>query len=105
MYIMIKRSKCFKIIFHSLIKTYNVSAMKMHKMATKVGGIVRGVFTELLYLKLKLISLNVIKMLLVVLGKQLLKILLNALLQHQDNLNIMKNAQNQLNLHKLENLN
>ncbi len=54
----------------------------------------------LLFLKVKLTSLNVIKILLVVLEKQLLKILLNTLLQHQGHLNILMNALNQLNLHK-----
>ncbi len=28
------------------IKIYNVSAMKMNKLATKISGIVRGVFTD-----------------------------------------------------------
>ncbi len=69
--------------------------MKMHKMATKIGGIVRGVFTDTIFLKVKSTSLNVIKMLLVVLEKQLLKILLNTLIQHQENLNILMNALNQ----------
>jgi hypothetical protein len=56
--------------------------MKMHQMATKIGGIVRGVLLTLLFLKEKLTNLNAIKMLLVVLEKQLLKTLLNALMQH-----------------------
>ncbi len=28
--------------------------MKMHKMATKMGGIVRGVFTDTIFLQVKL---------------------------------------------------
>jgi hypothetical protein len=27
-------------------KIYNISAMKMHQMATKIGWVVRGVFTD-----------------------------------------------------------
>ena len=57
------------------------------------------------YTYLKSTNLNVIKILLVVLEKQLLKILLNASIQNQEHLIILKNAQNQLNLHKLKNLN
>ncbi len=63
--------------------------MKMHRMATKIGGIVLGVFTDTIILEEKLTSLNVIKMLLVELEKQKLKILLNALTQHQEHLIIL----------------
>ncbi len=62
-------------------------------------------FTDTVILRVKLTSLNVTKILLVVLGKQILKILLNALIQHQENLNILMSAHNQLILHKLKNLN
>ncbi len=79
--------------------------MKLHQMATKIGGIVLGVSTDTIYLKVKLTSLNVIKMLLVVQEKQILKILLNALIQHKENLNMLNNVPNQLNLHKLKNSN
>ncbi len=39
-----------------------------------------------------------------VLEKKLSKVLLNAFIQHQENLNILRNALNQLNLHKLKKL-
>jgi hypothetical protein len=41
-----KRVKSFQNYLPFFYKIYNVSAMKMHKMATKIGGIVRGVFTD-----------------------------------------------------------
>ena len=100
-----KKIKSFQNYLPFFYKIYNVSAMKMHQMATKIGGIVRGVLLIQLFSKVKLINLNVMKILLVVLEKQLLKIILNASIQYQENLNILKNALNQLNLHKLKNLN
>ena len=102
-----KKIKSFQNYLPFFYKIYNVSAMKMHKMATKIGGIVRGVFTDTIikFLKVKSTNLNVIKILLVVLEKQLLKILLNASIQNQEHLIILKSARNQLNLHKLKNLN
>ncbi len=39
------KSKVFIIIFF-FYKIHNVSAMKMHQMATKIGSIVRVVFTD-----------------------------------------------------------
>jgi hypothetical protein len=78
--------------------------MKMYQMATRVGGIVRGVFLILLFLEVKLTSLNGIKTLLVVLEKQKLKILLNSSIQHQEHLIILMNALNQFNYHNLKNL-
>ena len=41
-----KRVKSFQNYLPFFYKIYNVSAMKMHQMATKIGGIVRGVFTD-----------------------------------------------------------
>ncbi len=41
-----KKIKVFQNYLPFFYKIYNVSAMKMHKMATKIGGIVRGVFTD-----------------------------------------------------------
>jgi hypothetical protein len=41
-----KKIKSFQNYLPFFYKIYNVSAMKMHKMATKIGGIVRGVFTD-----------------------------------------------------------
>ncbi len=79
--------------------------MKIHQTATKIGGSYVVFLLTLLFLKVKLTILNIIKMLLVVLEKQLLKILLNALIQNQEHLNILNNALNQLNLHKLKNSN
>jgi hypothetical protein len=79
--------------------------MKMHQMTTKIGGIVRGVFTGTIIFEGKIYKPNVIKMLLVVSEKQQSKTLLNALKKPQEHLIILKNALNQLNLHKLKNLN
>ena len=41
-----KKIKSFQNYLPFFYKIYNVSAMKMHQMATKIGGIVRGVFTD-----------------------------------------------------------
>ena len=41
-----KRVKSFQNYLPFFYKIYNISAMKMHQMATKIGGIVRGVFTD-----------------------------------------------------------
>ena len=41
-----KRVKSFQNYLPFFYKIYNVSAMKMHQMATRIGGIVRGVFTD-----------------------------------------------------------
>ena len=41
-----KKIKVFQNYLPFFYKIYNVSAMKMHKMATKIGGIVRSVFTD-----------------------------------------------------------
>ncbi len=104
MYTKIKNKKLSK-LSSIIYKFYNVSAMKTHQMTIKIGGGVRGLYLILFFLKVKLTSLNVKKMLLVVLEKQQLKILLNALIQHQEHLIMFMNALNQLNLHKLKNLN
>jgi len=41
-----KKVKSFQNYLPFFYKIYNLSAMKMHQMATKIGGIVRGVFTD-----------------------------------------------------------
>jgi len=41
-----KKIKSFQNYLPFFYKIYNVSAMKMHQMATKIGGFVRGVFTD-----------------------------------------------------------
>ena len=41
-----KKIKSFQNYLPFFYKIYNVSAMKMHQMAIKIGGIVRGVFTD-----------------------------------------------------------
>ncbi len=46
MYMIIKKVKVFQNYLPFFYKIYNVSAMKMHQMSTKTGGIVRGVFTD-----------------------------------------------------------
>jgi hypothetical protein len=77
----------------------------MHQMATKLVEFYVVCLLILLFLKVKLTSLNVIKMLLVASEKQQLKISLNALIQHQEYLITLMNALYQLNLHILKNLN
>ena len=41
-----KRVKSFQNYLPFFYRIYNISAMKMHQMATQIGGIVRGVFTD-----------------------------------------------------------
>jgi hypothetical protein len=41
-----KRVKSFQNYLPFFYKIYNLSAMKMHQMANKIGGVVRGVFTD-----------------------------------------------------------
>jgi hypothetical protein len=83
----------------------------MHKIATKIGGIVRGAFTNTIIFEGKInkpqCNIDVIGSIreTTIKEKQQLKILLNALIQHQEHLNISKNALTQLNLHTLKNLN
>ena len=41
-----KKIKSFQNYLPFFYRIYNISAMKMHQMATKIGGTVRGVFTD-----------------------------------------------------------
>jgi hypothetical protein len=41
-----KRVKSFQSYLPLFYRVYNISAMKMHQMATQIGGTVRCVFTD-----------------------------------------------------------
>ncbi len=49
----------FQNYFPFFYEIYNVSTMKMQKMATKIGGFVRGALLIPLFLKVKLINLMI----------------------------------------------
>jgi hypothetical protein len=84
-------------------KIYNVSAMKIQQMATKMGGIVRGGFTDTIFFEGKInkseCNYDVIGRIRETAIKDFTKYI------NQEHLIFLKNALNQLNLHKLTNLN
>ncbi len=57
-----KRVKSFQNYLPLFYRIYNISAMKMYQMATKIGGTVRGVFTDtIIFSEVKLQNLSAIK--------------------------------------------
>ena len=71
-------------------KVYDVSAIKMYKMANNIGDTICGVFTDTNILRVILMFLNVIKVLLEVSEKQKLENSLNLLIQIQEILNMLE---------------
>ncbi len=83
-------------------KIYNVSAIKMHKMATKIGGIVRGIFTDTIFIESKINKPKWNKNVIDGIRETAIKDFSKCIILHQEHLNILMNALNQLNLNKLE---
>ncbi len=70
--------KVFKFFSPFFYRIYNISAMKMNQMATKIGGIVRGLFTDTILFEGGIIKPKCNKDIIGVIKQLVLKILQNA---------------------------